>query len=256
MTDTLSENLGDMFGLEAETPAQPVEAEQVQSPPVEAPAIEPEVQRPTENAQEAPKEPHMVPLATLLDKRDEARELKKKLAEAEQRLQQYQQPQAPVDIPDPYERPKEYQAYIANQVEEQAFRLRLDMSGQFAEQEHGKDKVEEAVAWAQEQGRSDPTFGVRLRNQPNPVGWVVDQYKRDQFFQQYGSDPSALAAQGAPQANQGQIAPQPAAPAFTPTAVTPKQAPPRSLATAPSSGALPVAAQNGDVFKSLKFNLD
>ena len=256
MTDTLDQNLGDMFGLEAEAPTQAVEPERVETPTEQAPAIEPEVQQPAEVVEETTKEPHVVPLATFLDKRDEAKELKRKLAEAEQRIQQYQQPQAPVEIPDPYERPKEYQAYVNNQVEEQAFRLRLDMSGQFAEQQHGKDKVEEAVAWAQEQGRFDPTFGVRLRNQPNPVGWVVDQYRRDQFFQQYGSDPSALAAQGAQQANQGQIAPQPAAPAFAPTAVTPKQAPPRSLATAPSSGALPQAAQNGAIFSSLKFNLD
>lgn len=259
MTDTL-ENLGDMFGLDAEAPPEQVQAEPVEATPAEDPAIQPETQQPEpEVLQEPePKEPHVVPLATFLDKRDEAKELKRQLAEAKQQLQSYQQPQQPVDIPDPYEKPKEYQAYVQSQIADQAFNMRLDMSGQFAEQQHGKDKVEAAVAWAQEQGQSDPTFGVRLRNQPNPVGWVVDQYNREQFFTQYGSDPSALAAlsQGAPQANQGLVAPQPAAPAMMPSAVTPKPVPPRSLATAPSSGAMPQTAQSGEIFKSLKFNLD
>lgn len=254
MTDTLSADVEGLF---------PVEEVQEQPETVEAqvePETQPEEQKETEQPQEVVQEPeaqateekqaHTVPLATFLDKRDEAKELKRQVAEMQRQLQEYQKPQQPVAIPDPYEQPEEYQRYVQNQVEDQAFRLRLDMSGQFAEQQHGKDVVQAAVAWAEQQGQTDQTFGVRLRGQQNPVGWVVDQYKRDQFFSQYGSDPTALAQlQGAQTANQGHVAPQAVAPA------TPKQAPPRSLVAAPSTAGHQ-KIPDGSVLDSVKFNLD
>jgi hypothetical protein len=254
MTDTLSADVDGLFPIdEQQTDQQPdpqpapvVTEEQVEQKPADAPQEQKleEVQKPEED-----KQPHVVPLATFLDKRDEAKELKRKLAEAEQRIQTFQKPQAPPRIPDPYEQPEEYTAFMQAQVEDQAYRLRLDMSGQFAEQQHGKEKVEAAVTWAQEQGQVDPTFGIRLRGQQNPVGWVVDQYNREMFFNQYGSDPSALQAQA--QASQGQIAPQNVA-----QAAPQRQAPPRSLVGAPSTGAGHQTIPTGSVLDSVKFNLD
>lgn len=253
MTDTLAADVDGLFPIDENQveqqpepqPALEVVTEQVEQKPDQAPQepVLEEAQKPEEE-----KQPHVVPLATFLDKRDEAKELKRRLAEAEQRIQSYQQPQAPSRIPDPYEHPEEYTAFMQAQVEDQAYRLRLDMSGQFAEQQHGKDKVEAAVTWAQEQGQSDPTFGVRLRGQQNPVGWVVEQYNRELFYQKYGSDPSALQAL---QASQGQDAPQHVAQA-TPQ----KQAPPRSLVGAPSTGAGHQTIPTGSVLDSVKFNLD
>lgn len=254
MTDTLSTDVEGLFPIE-QVEQQPEQVEAIepapasvetQEQPQEGPA---EVQAEQVEQEDKPKD-HTVPLATFLDKRDEAKELKRQLAEARAEVQRYQTPQQPVEIPDPYERPKEYQAYIQNQMEDNAFNMRLEMSGHFAEQVHGKDTVDAAVTWAQEQGRNDPTFGVRLRNQPNPVGWVVEQHKRELFYNQYGSDPSALAAQGAPQANQVQPAPQMVAPV-----TTQRQAPPRSLAAAPSTAGHQTIP-TGSILDSMKFGLD
>lgn len=258
MTDTLSADVEGLFPVEGEVEQQPEPQAQPVEQAQEAEQVEqrPEVQAQPEQTETAlveqeEKPQHTVPLATFLDKRDEVKELKRQLAEMQ--AKQVQQPQEPVKIPDPYEDPDGFATYQQNLIQDQAFQLRLDMSGQFAEQAHGKEKVEAAVAWAQEEGAKDPFFGQRLRMQPNPVGWVVEQYNRDQFFKQYGSDPNALTAlRQQPQAPTQTVAPQQT---FAPVSVTPKQAPPRSLATAPSTSGHQTIP-NGAVLDSVKFNLD
>ena len=256
MTDLATEPFGDMFGLEAEAPAEDIEAEQPLAPPADEPAVEPETQPAPEPVQEPTQDKnHTVPLATFLDQKLEAREAKKELEALRAQLAQREAKPEPVNRPDPYEDPEGYDQYVQSQVRQTEWNMRAEMSGRFAEQKYGKDTVETAVAWAQEYGRTDPTFGQRVTAQASPVEWVVEQYNRDQIYQRINSDPNLLAQlqAGTVQANPGvTVAPTPLAA----SAVTPKSAPPRSLATAPSSGALPQAVQDGGVFKSLKFNLD
>lgn len=259
MTDTLSAEVEGLFPVDGEDvqqpepqpEAQPQESEQVEQQPEPQAQPDTELEATQEPQEEQPK--HTVPLATFLDKRDEAKELKRKLAEAEQRLQEFQKPQEPVKVPDPYEDPEGYTRYQQTLIQDQAFALRLEMSGQFAEQRYGKEKVEAATAWAMEEGAKDPTLGFRMKSSNDPVGWVVEQYNRDQFFKQYGSDPSALTAlQQQTTAPAQTVAPQQV---FTPVNVTPKQAPPRSLATAPSTSGHQTVP-TGAVLDSVKFNLD
>lgn len=260
MTDALKDNLGGIFGdMDADAPVPEAEAERPveAAPPADEPAVEPETQQPAEVPQETTDKGHVVPLATFLEQKFEARDAKKELEALRRQLAEAQAKPEPVVRPDPYEDPEGYDRYVQNQVAQVQWNTRAEISGRFAEQKYGKEMVEAAIAWAQEQGQADPTLGQRVQAQASPVEWVVEQYNRDQLYQRINADPNLLAQlTGAVQANPGAVAPQAAAPAFVPTAVTPKQAPPRSLATAPSSGALPQTAQNGDVFKSLKFNLD
>lgn len=263
MTDDLSAGFEQAFGLEAEANTQPEasveQPQEASTPPTEqAPAAAPEVQQPQEAPQEEAKG-HTVPLATFLDQRLEAREAKRKADDLERQIAEMRQAKVePVKIPDPYEDPDGYNRYVQESVRQTEWNMRAEMSGRFAEQKYGKETVEAAVAWAQSEGFKDPTLGQRVQMQPSPVEWVVEQYNRDQLFQRIQSDPT-LAAQlsGAPSlvaTHPGVIAPQPAA-AFQPVVVTPKQAPPKSLATAPSTGAGHQAIPEGSALDSLKFNL-
>lgn len=257
MADTLSAEVEGLFdlpeGREEQAPQVEAQAEQAQ----EAAPQEPEPESPVEVSEEQPqqqeqqKEAHHVPLATFLDEKLARRDAERRAKELEAQIAAAQKPQEPEVVPDPYEDPKGYDQYVLNQVDRQAFGLRAEMSGRFAEQKFGKETVEAAIQWAQEQGKVDPFLGQRVQLSQSPVEFVVEQYQREQFFKQYGSDPSALANLAASQATATAAPPQMAAPA-----ATPKVAPPRSLATAPSTGAGHQSVPAGSVLDSVKFNLD
>lgn len=254
MTDTLEADVGDMlFGdLPSEEPQtnDPVaEQPQAQEPdpqtePEPAPQAEPVA---AEQQPEEPKGAHHVPLAVLLDEREKRKEYERKLREYEEREAKRQAEAAPQAIPDPYEDPQGYQSYVNAQIEQREFNLRAQMSGHFAEQKFGKDTVEQAIQWAQTQ-TADPFLGQRVQASPSPVEFVVEQYQREQFFQNRGSDPSA----------QQPLATTPGTAAPQPMAAQPLQkqpAPPKSLAAAPNAGGGHQAI-NGSVFDSIKLNLD
>ena len=125
------------------------------------------------------------------------------------------------------------------------------MSGRFAEQTHGKEKVEAAVAWAQEQGAKDPTLGQRVQAQPDPVGFVVQEYERSRTLQTLaGKTPEDFAREYA--ASQGWIVSEPGAqaPILKPSSPTP----PKGLATAPGKGGVGQAPSGAD-WSEVKFAL-
>lgn len=253
MTDTLESDVNNLFGEIPTEDAAPIEQEPAQpqaTEPEPHPAPEPALEAQPETIQqpEQPKEAHHVPLAVLLDERDKAKAAKKEADELRRQISEMQAKQAPKVAPDPYEDPQGYDAYNEARIQQQAFNLRTEMSGRFAEQKYGKETVEKAIAWAQEQGRIDPTLGQRVSLHQSPVEFVVEQFNREQFFQQYGSDPSKLQALTTAQPT---AAPQPTPvnPAVKPAA------PPRSLAAAPNAGGGHQAV-NGSVFDSIKLNLD
>jgi hypothetical protein len=255
MADDLAKGFEETFGLEGAEPQPEIQAEPVEQstePPVETPAVEPEQQQPEAQPEET-KELPRVGLDKYLSEREKRQEAQKRADALEARLRELEakaQPQA--KIPDPYEDPEGYDRYVRSSVDQNAWNLRAEMSGRFAEQKYGKETVEAAVAWAQAEGAKDPTLGQRVMAQASPVEWVVEQYNRDQFFQKYGSDPSALTQSQQPSV----VAPQAAVPAFQPVTVTPKQAPPpKSLATATSAGAGHQGVPTGSALDSLKFNL-
>lgn len=255
MTDTLNADIGDM--LFGDLPAE----ETVENVAEQPPAQESEPQVHPESVAETPQEPvqgkqteeqpkdHVVPLAVMLEEKFKARDLKQENERLRQQLEASKSQAQPVAIPDPYEDPLGYQSYIQSQIDDRAFNVTAEISGRFAEQKYGKEVVQEAIAWAQEQGQRDPYLGQRVRASNDPVGFVVEQFQREQFWTKYGSDPSALSAlvaapgTAAPQAMAAPAAPKP-------------QAPPKSLVNAPSTGAGVQAIPEGAVLGSLKLNLD
>lgn len=252
MTDTLEADVsnllfGDLPGEEAPQTEQVAEQPQAQPDPPPAPELAPVVESAPVNEQqtEEPKVAHHVPLSVLLDEREKRKEYERRVREYEEREAKARAEASPQAIPDPYEDPQGYQSYVQAQVQQQAFNLRAEMSGRFAEQKFGKETVEQAIRWAQTQ-TVDPFLGQRVQASQSPVEFVVEQFQREQFFQNRESDQGAT-----PVATPGTAAPQP-----TPVQPAPKpQAPPKSLAAAPNAGGGHQAA-NGSVFDSLKLNLD
>ena len=240
-------DFGPDFGIsEEEAAALQEPAPQEVQPQPEAPADQPPAQEPEPQQPESTEErqSHHVPLTALLDEREKRQKLEREL----EQFRAQAQPQAPQppQVPDPYEDPAGYQQYIQAQIDDRTFKATAEISGRFAEQKYGKETVEEAVRWAQEQGAKDPTLGQRVRASNDPVGFVVEQFQREQFWQKYQSDPSVLT-----QATNQTAAPQMAAPV-----VTKPIAPPRSLAAAPGAGGGHQSIPDGSVLDSVKFNLD
>lgn len=162
------------------------------------------------------------------------------------------QPQPkPQQAPDPYEDPVGYNDFVQQQVQQTEWRMRAEMSGRFAEQKYGKETVDAAVAWAEAEGKKDPTLGQRVQVQASPVEYVVEEYERSRTLQTLsGKSLEDYAKEYAVQ--QGWIVSQPAG---QPVIQKPSPAtPPRSLASAPAAGGnkAPANADWGEV----KFALD
>jgi len=184
------------------------------------------------------------------EERAKRQALERELAEARANMPK-PQAQAPIQAPDPYEDPVGYNAYVQQTVQATEWKMRAEMSGRFAEQIHGKEKVEAAVAWAQEQGAKDPTLGQRVQVQSDPVGYVVQEYERSRTLQTLGAQtPEEFAREYA--VKQGWIVSEPGAPA--PILKPSSPMPPKGLATAPGKGGVGQAPQGAD-WSEVKFAL-
>lgn len=171
-----------------------------------------------------------VPLATLLDQRDELKAAKARLAAYESQ-QQTQAPQAPPSVFD------DEDAFIAHQqqqIQTVALNTRLDISEEMARGKHGDETVDAVQTWFAEKRATSPEFYQRTLSQRNPYEFAISEMKREQALSKI--DPADLddyaawkasraAAQGQPQPAAAHAAPRPSAAPPTP-----------SLASASSAG--------------------
>lgn len=215
----------------------PVEATPAQEvAPAPAAEIAPSV---TPAPEAAPQErgDKFVPLAAMLDERDKRKALEAKLAELEASKAQQQ----PADIPDPYDDPNGYAAYLNNAVQQSTLAVKFDMSEEMAVASHGQEAVETAKEWAIARAQADPGFKQQMLSSRHPIDWAVRQHKQAEDLKLYQTDPVAFArrileaqGQSVPDATAGAVpvvGQQPAASA--------RPAPPRSIASAPSTGGNP-----------------
>lgn len=187
-------------------PAEPI----VEEVPVEpAEPVEPE---------KAP-EPQHVPITALLDERDKRRAMEQELEGLRAALQPAQTPQ----VPDMFEDPEGYHAYQVEMANSATLNAKLDISEEMARDKFGDEKVEAAKAWALQAFQTRPGFQQEVLRQRNPYRYAVEQYEKEQFTSSV--TPDDFAQFQAWKAAQSQIQPQ-----------TKPQAPPRSLASAPSAG--------------------
>lgn len=200
-------------------PEQPAPAETALTEP--ATPTEPPV--PTEGAP-VTEAPH-APLAALLDERD-----KRKALEA--RIAQYERAQPQTQAPDPYEDPEGFAQVQEARVQQALYQQNLRWSEQVASIKHGDETVTKAKEWGLAKCDADPYFNAKVAGSPDPIGYVVNEFKRDQIasniddaqYQQFLAWKSA----------QDQLTTQPTPPGAAPP-LSPA-IPPRSLASAPSAG--------------------
>lgn len=186
MADFLDGFLSAEAGEPADVTPQPVETPvepqvEAQPEPAAEPAPEP-APEPTPEP-EAPKEEQRVPLATFLDKRDEARELKRRLEVYEAREREQQQTRI-----DPFDDPEGFAASQQQMVEQRLTQERFAFSDRFARKEHGAEAVDTAVKWAQDRAQNDPAFAMSYMREADPVDWIVQQHKRDALLSDIGGN--------------------------------------------------------------------
>lgn len=120
---------------------------------------------------------------------DRARQAQERLEALERQLQQQQNP--PPAPPDIWESPEERLGYERQQVQQELYQQRYFVSQREAIRDHGKELVEQAVAWAAERAAQDPQFNAKALSQMDPVGFAVGEYRRDQMA---SIDPDDFAA--------------------------------------------------------------
>jgi hypothetical protein len=181
----------------------------------------------------APVEPvHSVPLATFLDLRDKATAAEKRAADLQQWRDQ-QEAQSRQPLPSRDEDPEAYEAHQRQAMDDSMFVMRRDFSRNFANITHGQQTVDAAFEWGADLCGKDPHFNAKVRAHPDPVNFVVSEWKRDQVASKV--DPSRYEAFLAWEASGGAspASAQPGAqPAPTPAPVAPRP----SLAGGPSAG--------------------
>lgn len=155
-----------------------------------------------------------VPVTALQEERTKRQALERELAELRQRAAQQQQPQQPQ--PDFYDNPDEA-------VRRQITDATLKQSHFFATKEFGNELVQETIAYFDQ----NPHLSQQFLNEPSPFHAAVEFYQRQKVADEIGSDPDAYKAKLREELLAELQAQQPA----------PKpQAPPPSMARAPSAG--------------------
>lgn len=197
--------------LEAETPQEPIAPVAPQADPTQPP-------------------PGHVPLTALLDTRDQLREARAQVAALQSQVQPQQEP-------DPFEDPEGFAAHQRATFDQQLKVQAFTTSKMIAESGPDAALVPQAIQYAAQRAESDPGFRHQSYNHPNPVGFALQEFKRQQTLTQVGDDPDAFVRKRA--AELGFVLPPPVNPAAQPAPPASHQRPvaPRpSLANAPSAG--------------------
>lgn len=184
-------------------------------------------------------EPGYVPLNAVLDEREKRKALEAQLAkyQAAERQPETQ------EVPDMFEDPEGWQNYQRQEYKQELYRQRADFSHRLAVKDHGKETVDQALAWGQQRCMEDPSFNTAVLNNPDPVGFAVEQYQREQMASALTPDEFAqFKAWKDAQANVQAQATKPE-----------KTVPPKSLATAPSAGGVTTEPEptEEDIFRAV-----
>lgn len=235
------------------TPAPAAQQEAPATPPAAAPA-QPAPAAPQAPAADPAVAQH-VPLSTFLDMRDQKTAAERKAKELETWRNQQEAAARRQPVPDPEVDPAGYQQHQAAQFQSALYTQQLNISRRFAEMQHGPDVTKTAFDWGAARCDQDPFFNEKVRASADPVGFVVDEWKREQLLTKL--DPTQIEAFQAWQAAQAGQAPaavtQQAAPAAQ--AAARPVAPRPSLAAAPSAGAHSgPEARDGEAQFSAMFN--
>lgn len=231
-----ADNAAGVEGVQEEA-SQPTPEPQAEPEP--APIPEPVAQQPAPQPEpEARPEPQHVPLSAMLDERDKRKAMEAELA----RYRQQEQQQQPIEAPDMFADPDAYAAFQDQKVQQALYQTNLQWSQRIAAIQYGEETVNEASKWAFDKCNSDPYFNAKVASSADPIGYAVQEWKREQIASQVSPDDFAQfqawkAAQAQLQASQPHTAATP---------VTSRATPPRSLASAPSAGGVMTEVEQND----------
>lgn len=172
----------------------PEEEEQPETEPEETPEPEGEAE-PEQPEAEAPKDDgRKAPLAALHAEREKARAERERADELTRRLEALErqaQPQAePEKAPDAWEDPDKRFAYEAERIKGEVWNQTLKQSRFYAEREFGKEEVEAAFEFFNE----NPHLSQPLRGEPSPFHAAVEVYRKHKTAQEIGGDPEGYKA--------------------------------------------------------------
>lgn len=249
--DRLGDDWLEEVGAEPETVETEKPEEVTASEPEKAEEqTEQEAEKPADDQKEPEKEPEEKFNPTLYR---EMKEERRKRQEAERKLQElssHQPVPATPRIPDAYEDPNGFEAYIQQQQAQRDWAVKAEISGFKAETKYGKEEVEAAIEWGQQHKLTDPTLEARILQSASPVEQIVQEYKQSKTLQTLAGRSFEEAAKDYAAA-QGWIVSQPGETPPQQKPSSPKA--PRGLASIPGSGrAAPKEADWGEV----KFALD
>lgn len=232
--------------------ADPVE--QVETPEAKPEEVEttegeesPEVQEEkVEEKPEGDKVVHTVPYAEMKREREKRHAAERRAEEAEKRAQSVPVQQAPQSMPDAYEDPRGFEAYMQAREDQIRYENRLEVSSVKAETKYGEETVKAAVDWAL--SLNDPVLGQKVRSAASPVEFVVREFQQSKTLETIaGKTPEEFARDYA--ISQGWIV-SPEAEGSSSLKPSPSKAPPRSLASKPGSGGVGTAPV-GDAFDGI-----
>jgi hypothetical protein len=110
-------------------------------------------------------------------------EYRTRLEALEQKFNQLPNPQQqePAPLPDIWEDPEGRLAAERQQFQQALYQERYNNSLRFAETQHGKETVQQAVNWAAERAQRDQRFNMDALSHHDPVGFAVEQYRREEI---------------------------------------------------------------------------
>lgn len=162
---------------EQEAPVAEVAAEPEQTDAPEVVEAEPIAEA---TAEPEPKPDTTVPLAALLEVRQELQALKS-LATPKA---------APVPIPDVFEDPQGYQKHMQGMVEQAAVSQKLEMSRFMAERDFGKENVDAMFKYFD----ANPGQSQQFLSAASPFHAGMEFYNQQQVATEIGNDPAAYRA--------------------------------------------------------------
>jgi hypothetical protein len=116
------------------------------------------------------------------------------LRQMQDRLQQYERPQQPQELPDPLIDPQGYRSAMENKFQSDLRTIQLENNLQLNRLQHG-ETFDHAYQAFMQAAQGDPGFARLIVNSPNPGAAMVNWYRRATVLSQVGDDPQKYVEQ-------------------------------------------------------------
>lgn len=226
-------------GPSAEVTPEPPQAEPAAPAPIADKGEKPALVAPSTPPVEPAKEQHLAPLTALLDEREKRQAAEREASELRAWRQQQEERQRAAQhrAPDPRQDPDGALEYQRTVFQQQLYNAKIGQSRFLAEQQFGKELVDEAFGFFDK----NPALSHQFVDHPSPFHAAVEFYKRQKVADEVGADPAAYRSK-----LEADIRAQIMAEMQQPA--QPKPRLPGSLAAAPAAGGAGEPVSKGSAF--------